>query len=92
MKKADIERYVNTILFQNEFVLTSATLENLRKTPKDQLIQFHSNLGRLIRNSLCLWNIKHKPKIVDGVDVSHNHPDAVSMRIIEALWERLQDK
>lgn len=32
----------------------------------------------------------YEPKIVDGVDINEKHPDNFSMRVIEAIWRRLQ--
>lgn len=89
MKKAEIEKYVDIILSGTEVVFTQDTLDFLKSQEKKNLVLLNSNLGRAIRNALGLWNIKHKPKIVNGVDVSPNHPDAISQKIIESLWIRL---
>lgn len=59
----------------------------LRNTKKEDLIQFHHTVGSWIRNEFKLWGYKFTPELVDGVDMSPNHPDAVSMRIIEKIWE-----
>jgi predicted unusual protein kinase regulating ubiquinone biosynthesis (AarF/ABC1/UbiB family) len=55
---------------------------------KEALIDYHSTLGRNIRNRFELWQDEWAPQIEDGVDVSPLHPDAISMRIIEAVWDR----
>lgn len=65
---------------RNEFISTA----------KDDLIRFHHGLGTDIRNAYGLWNLKWKPQIVDGIDVSSGHPDAVTMSVITKVWERLQ--
>lgn len=61
---------------------------------KSELIQYHSTLGRSIRNRFKLWETKWEPIVeqIDGieVDASPYHPDQVSMRIIEAVWEKAQ--
>mgnify|MGYP003403348229 CR=1 FL=1 len=59
--------------------------------PKNELVQFVHTLGRDIRNEFGLWNKPWTPELVGGVDVSPNHPDFVSMTIIEAVWESLQN-
>lgn len=59
-------------------------------TPKEDLIEYHSGLGRMIRNELSLWERGWEPTIVDGVDMSPHHPDAVSMRLIEEVHDELQ--
>lgn len=57
-------------------------------TKKSDLIQYHTGLGRSIRNTFKLWERKWEPEIIDGADHSPNHPDQLSMRIIEQVWER----
>jgi hypothetical protein len=55
------------------------------------LIMYHSTLGQAIRNHFKLWETKWKPEIdVGGVDYSPDHPDAISHRVIEAAWRKLQ--
>lgn len=57
---------------------------------KDQinLIQYHNNLGQYIRNKYKLWENKWTPEIdQEGVDVSKDHPDAISQEIIKMIWK-----
>lgn len=63
----------------------------LKETCKDDLILLHHTLGRHIRNQFGLWELKWTPVIVDGIDVSEDHPDAISMKIIERTWEILKE-
>lgn len=49
-----------------------------------ELIQAHHTVGRYIRNHYGLWDPKHP--LVNG-----EHPDDVSMRIIEKVWSKLND-
>jgi len=60
-------------------------------TKKEDLIIYHSTLGRYIRNYFSLWSIQHVPELVNGADVSPHHPDAISMRVIEKVWEHYQN-
>lgn len=60
-----------------------------KNSTKDELIRYHHYLGKNIRNEFDLWEISWKPEIVDGIDISENHPDAISMRIIEEVWRRI---
>lgn len=74
----------------------------LANRDKNDLIDLHHGLGTWIRNAFDLWHgnpITEKwrkdpsSRIMDpntGADASPDHPDAVSMRIIEKLWDRLQ--
>jgi len=55
---------------------------------KGDLVAYHHTLGRNIRNTFELWKLEWEPNIIDGVDHSPNHPDEISMRVIEAVWER----
>ena len=58
----------------------------------NKLIRFHHNLGRSIRNEFDLWSEKWTPEIQEGVDMSPHHPDAVSMRIIKDVHERMNNE
>ena len=60
---------------------------------KDDLILLHHELGRYIRNHCDLWKNEWIPELdLDGVDYSPNHPDAISMRVIEAVWEKAKNE
>jgi len=58
-------------------------------TEIDNLVQYHTTLGRQIRNEFEMWRDEHEPFIVDGCDHSQDHPDARSMRVMEDVWRRL---
>jgi len=60
-------------------------------TPKENLVSYHSSLGRAIRNEFKLWDVEWVPEIREGVDYSAGHPDQVSMQVIEEVWRRLQN-
>lgn len=67
---------------------------------RDQLGTLHHGFGTHIRNEYLLWHespLTEKWRtneagrdIRDGVDHSADHPDSVSMQVIEKLWERLK--
>lgn len=68
----------------------------LRETAKDDLVLFHHTTGRAIRNDFLLWDPNNpitaeweRKADPDGVDRSPHHPDAISMRIIERVWEKV---
>ena len=70
------------------------TDENKReflKASKEDLVGYHTSLGRSIRNEFKLWDREWKPDIQNGVDYSPDHPDHISMRVIEEVWRRLQN-
>ena len=54
----------------------------------ESLDQYHSTLGRWIRNKYYLWNFHWDPEVRDGVDYSPQHPDSISRLIIEEVWKR----
>lgn len=56
------------------------------ETDFDRLVKYHSSFGRAIRNKYKLWARSWEPVLKDGYDVSPNHPDALSMKIIENVW------
>ena len=53
-----------------------------------QLHSYNHSLGRYIRNNYDLWSIHWEAEIIDGVDHSPFHPDAVSMTLIEQVWKK----
>ena len=53
----------------------------------DAMIQYHHTLGRQVRNSFGLW--QGNQALLDACGESH--PDDASGKILEALWEHLQD-
>jgi hypothetical protein len=61
------------------------------ETHKENLVKYHTSLGRSIRNEFKLWDNEWKPDIREGVDCSPDHPDQISMRVIEEVWRRLKD-
>ena len=61
-----------------------------KEMSKDRLIQYHHSLGRDIRNEFSLWQYEWTPQIEGGFDMSPDHPDSISMRIIETVWENAQ--
>lgn len=61
------------------------------------LIETHHGFGRWVRNWYGLWRegnpltmLDYRPQVEAGVDGNPKHPDAVSARLIEALYERLR--
>lgn len=78
-----------------EYVLSTLPWDDrselLAVTEKSELVRYHHTLGRWIRNHFGLWALTWVPVIVNGFDVSENNPEQLSMRVIEAVWERLQN-
>ena len=61
----------------------------IRKTKKNDLIQFHFGWGMGIRNGFCLWG-GNTNLLKSACGGSECHPDDASMRIIEAVWKKLR--
>jgi hypothetical protein len=53
------------------------------------LISWHNSLGRNIRNYFELWNFPWEPVMFNGIDVSKDHPDALSMEVIRKVWKEI---
>lgn len=62
--------------------------KKLASYPEGDLIFLHHGVGQDIRNEFKLWETVWEPELVDGIDYSENHPDAISSRVIKQLWER----
>ena len=61
-------------------------------TSRDRLGTYHHGFGTWIRNTYGLWENPWEPVIEDGCDVSPDHPDNISGRIIEAVHDRMTDR
>lgn len=77
--------------------MSEGSRQALKSIPREDMIQFHHTTGRAIRNEYLLWD-KSNPLTsswddscisADGVDEHPCHPDAVSTRIMEAVWEKV---
>jgi hypothetical protein len=79
---ATLDEAVNQIVSQ----LSDEDKARVRKTQRDDLIMFHLGWGTGIRNAFGLW--RGNKALLESC--GGGHPDDASMRIIEAVWERLQ--
>ena len=83
----DIETYANTIL--NELSVHDKS-HMITIGDNDELALLHHSLGQYIRNKFKLWSVSWTPELVDGIDYSPNHPDAVSFKVIENIYNMLK--
>ncbi len=69
--------------------LSTADVVAIREVRKrSDMIQFHHTAGRHIRNKYSLWS--HPNATPDEPD-GDNHPDQMSHRILERVWDALHD-
>jgi len=64
--------------------------EQFKNCKESQLWEYHHSLGRSIRNHFELWKYERIPELENDVDVSDEHPDAISMRVIKLVWDKVQ--
>lgn len=57
---------------------------------ENELLEFHSTIGRYLRNKYNFWDYKWEPVIVGGFDYSKYHPDNISFEIIREVWQDYQ--
>ena len=62
---------------------------DFKMTSRNHLVKYNPSLGRDIRNEFKLWERHWTPEIVEGVDYSPDHPSAISMRVIEKVWDEM---
>jgi|SRR5690606_1659079 len=68
--------------------LDAKSMEALRSTKRENLALFHGSWGMGIRNSMCLWGDNEQlRRSACGGQLCH--PDNASMRIMEAVWDRI---
>ena len=58
---------------------------------EELIARFNLGLGTYIRNAFGLWNYKNID-LLKACRSENIHPDEASKIILEALWERLQNK
>jgi hypothetical protein len=75
--------------FANE---DEASRKQFLEMSEDQLYGYHHGLGTHIRNHFGLWEHPWEPELREGVDYSPNHPDAISMAIIERVHQELRNE
>ena len=89
MNQERFEEIVTTVVgWFNE--ASEQARQAFKNCAEDKLISYHHSLGQDIRNEFGLWTVKWEPKIVEGVDMSEEHPDAISQKIIVEVWRRVQ--
>ena len=80
--------------------LDPRSVEALKSMKKDELPGLHHGWGTAIRNHYGLWSpdnpitknwhaYPEKHDMRDGVDYSKDHPDSVSMQVMEAVWTKV---
>lgn len=79
------------------------SVSELRQVPEDELPLYHHSWGQSIRNECGLWDPEHplttrwhkfpdERDIRDGVDYSEDHPDSVSMKIMQHIHKKATAK
>ena len=68
--------------------LSRQAIEELKSTRRDDLIQYHHGFGTGIRNSFGLW-AGNRALAIDLGAKPDMHPDGVSVLLIEAYWDYL---
>lgn len=73
-----------------ESELCSGDLECIVEMKQEDLLRFHHNLGRWIRNNYKLW--EEGPLTSYFNDMGIHHPDDMSGIIIESFWHHLREE
>lgn len=87
LRPSDQEIIVEVVSMWNRLSDEERQESGFLQSSKEDLIQFHHTFGARIRNEWRLWSYHWTPELVDGIDMSSEHPDAISMRVLEAVWE-----
>lgn len=93
-----VDRQVVSIEWIAERILTEWSKEDLAFVKSNQ--HDFGMIGRSIRNDYGLWEFDHPltqhwhahpdcRNVVDGIDCSEDHPDAVSAEVLRIVRERL---
>lgn len=70
------------------------SVDTLKKTKKEDLVQFHFSWGMGIRNSYGLWDEESliRRSCAEAVGLKDIHPDNASGIIMEGVWELINAK
>ena len=80
-------------------------IAELKSVPRKDMVKYYRTAGMYIRNEYKLWDIDNpltqewrNDRILgndrymeDGVDCHPYHPDAISMRILYAIWDKVNN-
>ena len=66
--------------------------EYFKNMKKEDLCLLHHTLGMNIRNHFKFWEFSYTPKIIDDVDYAEDHPDAMSMKVIERVHTIIKER
>lgn len=66
--------------------------EEFATTEFNSLAVFMPSMGMDIINTFHLWGYSWVPQIVNGVDTSPNHPEALALQVIENLWRDVKNE
>jgi len=85
-----IKEKPNTINSAAQLIISEMSKKdrkNIKETSPDQLIMYHHGWGTGIRNNLGLWG--ENKELIE--DCGNTNPDDCSMKIINRIWQLLQD-
>ena len=75
----------------NDFYQTMDNVERqfVKDIPDRKFMELYSDtVGQFIRSEYHLWDRPpHRPEIIDGIDISPQHPNSISGRILENIWD-----
>lgn len=60
-------------------------------TDFDNLVVFMNPLGSRIIDRFNLWMYSWVPNIRDNIDKSPQHPEAIALQVIEAVWRNVKN-
>lgn len=80
--------------YEETYKLMEEIYENFSDEDKqwfisEEPILMHNSLGMHLRNHAKLWTYHWEPELIDGVDHSPEHPDAVSNKVITDFQNKL---
>lgn len=85
-----LDKEMKSIAKEVKEFLATETINELKSTNEEDLIDWHHSLGQHIRNKYKLWSRSWTPNIVNGIDMSEDHPDTLSMKIVTEIYNMLR--
>jgi len=93
-KKKDIEIYIpknlDDCFIELEKILEPKNIEEIKNGEEDDMVLYHHDLGRYLRNNWGLWVGSHLAKWFNTQGIEH--PDDMSGIILDSFWRHLNSK
>ena len=88
--KVYIPKDLDDCFIELQKMLPANLIDEMRKSSERDMILYHDNLGRWLRNYWALWSGSRLSQYFNGLGISH--PDDMSGIILKSFWRHLHSQ